>query len=118
MVLETKIVKQRRCKRMNGHGHGSEGHDMPDPEKIKEILNIVAEKVPGLLKELTNVLYGPDQAKNFGIAMATFYKELKTAGMSDEEAFELTRQYMSTLNMGQWMGKFKNHGCYEQNEHD
>ncbi len=30
---------------MNHH----EEHGMPDPEKIKEILNIVAEKVPGLL---------------------------------------------------------------------
>jgi hypothetical protein len=83
--------------------------EMPDPEKIKEILNIVSEKVPGLLKELSTVLYGTDQAKQFGIAIATFYKELKKEGMTDEQAFELTRQYMSTLNLGQMMRGFR-HG--------
>jgi len=76
-------------------------HDeMPDPEKIKEILEVVSEKVPGMLKELSQVLYGTDQAKNYGIAISTFYKELKNAGMMDEQAFELTKEYMSTLNLG------------------
>ncbi len=73
---------------------------MPDPEKIKEILEIVSDKVPGMLKELSEVLYGKEQAKNYGIAISTFYKELKEAGMTEEQAFELTRQYMSTLNVG------------------
>jgi len=83
---------------------------MPDPEKIKEILNVVSEKVPGLLKELSGVLYGPDSAKKYAAAAATFYKELKNAGMTDEQAFELTRQYMSTLNLGQMVKGFGQHG--------
>jgi len=91
-----------------------EEHGMPDPEKIKEILSIVSEKVPGLLKELSGVLYGPDQAKRFGQAVATFYKELKDAGMTEEQAFELTKQYMSTLNLGGMFSRFAgpghNHG--------
>ena len=91
---------------MNHH----EEHGMPDPEKIKEILNIVADKVPGLLKELSGVLYSPEQAKQFGIAVATFYKELKDAGMTDEQAFELTRQYMSTLNIGGMFSKMAGSG--------
>ena len=90
------------------------GDEIPDAEKIKEILNVVSEKVPGLLKELSSVLYSPDQAKNFGVAVAIFYKELKAAGMTDEQAFELTRQYMSTLNVGgmfsQFAGSGHNHG--------
>jgi len=84
-------------------------HDMPDPEKIREILDVVADRVPGLLKELSSVLYGPEQAKNFGVAVAIFYKELKAAGMTDEQAFELTRQYMSTLNIGGVFSKFAGH---------
>jgi len=79
---------------------------IPDPEKIKEILNVVSEKIPGLLKELSNVLYGTNQAKQFGIAVATFYKELKDAGMTDQQAYELTSQYMSTLNLGQMIRGF------------
>jgi hypothetical protein len=85
-------------------------HDgIPDPEKIKEILNVVSDKIPGLLKELSGVLYGTKQAKQFGIAVATFYKELKEAGMTDEQAYELTRQYMSTLNLGNMIKGFGQH---------
>ena len=82
---------------------------MPDPEKIKEILNVVSEKVPGLLRELSKILYGPEEAKQYGVSVATFYKELKDSGMTDEQAFELTRQYMSTLNLGQMMKGFGHH---------
>lgn len=82
---------------------------IPDPEKIKEILNVVSDKIPGLLKELSDVLYSPSQAKQFGIAVATFYKELKDAGMTDEQAYDLTRQYMSTLNLGQMVKGFGRH---------
>jgi hypothetical protein len=68
---------------------------------------VISEKIPSLLKELSGVLYGTSQAKQFGVAIATFYKELKEAGMNEEQAFELTRQYMSTLNLGQMMKGFK-----------
>jgi hypothetical protein len=85
---------------MNNH------ESMPDPEKIKEILNILSEKIPGLLKDLSSVLYGASQAKQYGVAVATFYNELKAAGMKDDQAFELTRQYMSTLNIGKMFQGF------------
>jgi len=90
-------------------------HDerMPDPEKIKEILNIVSEKIPGLLKELSGLLYGPESAKKYAQAAAIFYKELKAAGMTDEQAYELTSQYLSTLNLGKMMSKFGNHHNHE-----
>jgi hypothetical protein len=88
---------------MNNH----EG--MPDPEKIKEILDVVSEKIPGLLKQLSELLYGPKSAKQYAEAAAIFYKELKSAGMTDEQAFELTRQYMSTLNLGNLMGRAMKH---------
>ena len=78
---------------------------MPDPEKIKEILDVVSEKIPGLLKQLSELLYGPKSAKQYAEAAAIFYKELKSAGMTDEQAFELTKQYMSTLNLGNLMGR-------------
>ncbi len=89
---------------MNNH----EG--MPDSQKIKEILDVVAEKVPGLLRTLSELLYSPKSAKQYAEAAAMFYKELKSAGMSDQQAFELTRQYMSTLNLGNVMGRFRQQG--------
>jgi hypothetical protein len=105
-TVHTFNKKKRRLEHMNKY----EG--MPDPEKIKEILDVVAEKIPGLLRELSKLLYGADAAKQYAAAAATFYKEVKNAGMTDEQAFELTRQYMSTLNLGQLMKRF-GHG-----EHD
>ena len=87
---------------MEKHKH----NEMPDPEKIKEILEVVSDKVPNLLRQLGDVLYGVDQAKKFGKAAAVFYKELKGTGMSDSEIFELTRQYMGTLNLGNVFSKF------------
>jgi len=87
--------------------HKEHGHEqMPDPEKIKEILDVVAEKVPNLLKELSGILYSPESAKQYAEAAAIFYKELKNAGMSEAEAYELTSQYLSTLNIGRMMKGF------------
>jgi hypothetical protein len=96
-------------KHKSDHGH----EEMPDPEDIKKILNVISEKVPDLLKKLSDVLYSTDQAKKFGKAVAIFYKELKGTGMTDAQIFELTRQYMSTLNLGNvvgGIGKGHSHG--------
>ena len=93
--------------KMNKHEENWHGHDrMPDQEKIKEILDIVSEKIPRLLKEMSGLLYSPKSAKQYAEAAAIFYKELKDAGMTNEQAFELTSQYLSTLNIGKMMGKF------------
>jgi hypothetical protein len=99
------VFKEIKMEDMTMNNH--EG--MPDPEKIKEILDVVSEKIPGLLKQLSELLYGPKSAKQYAEAAAIFYKELKNAGMTDEQAFELTRQYMSTLNLGNIMGKAMHH---------
>ena len=84
-------------------------HGMPDPEKIKEILDVVGEKIPGLLKELSGILYSPESAKQYAEAAATFYKELIKAGMTTEQAYELTSQYLSTLNLGKTMSNIGKH---------
>lgn len=89
------------------NNHKERRHDeMPDPEKIKEILDVVADRVPGLLRELSSLLYSPESAKQYAQAAAIFYKELKNAGMSESEAYELTSQYLSTLNLGKMMRNF------------
>ena len=87
----------------------SKHEGIPDPEKIKEILDVVSEKVPGLLREFSDLLYSPKSAKQFAEAAALFYKELKNAGMTDEQAFELTSQYLSTLNLGKMMRNVGEH---------
>lgn len=85
-------------------------HEMPDPEAISRIMETIADRVPELLTKLGDVLYSTDQARKFGAAAAVFYKELKGTGMTDAQVFELTRQYMSTLNIGGMIGEMRRKG--------
>ena len=76
-----------------------------DPENIKEIFGVFSEKLPALLNNLAYILYGREQSKKYGEAVAGFYKNLKESGMTDEQAFELTKQYMSAMNLPSMLGE-------------
>lgn len=69
-------------------------------DEFKEVLAVVSEKIPALLNSITDVLYGKASSEKYGQAIANFYKTLKESGMSDEQAFKLTEQYMSSLSLG------------------
>jgi len=71
-----------------------------DPEQVKEIFAVFSEKLPALLNSLTDSIYGKDASAKFGTAVADFYRTLKESGMTDEQAFKLTEQYMASLNLG------------------
>ena len=74
-------------------------------DEVKEILTVVSEKVPALLNSLADVLYGKEQSVKLGQAVAGFYKSLKDSGMTDEQAYALTKQYMSAMNLGGMIGQ-------------
>ena len=69
-------------------------------EEVKELLEAFSEKLPALLNSLTNSIYGKEASAKFGAAVADFYSTLKKSCMTDEQAFKLTEQYMSSLNLG------------------
>jgi len=71
-----------------------------DPEQVKEVFAVFSDKLPALLNSLTDSIYGKDASAKFGTAVADFYRTLKESGMTDEQAFKLTEQYMSSLNLG------------------
>ena len=70
---------------------------------------MVSEKIPALLNSLTDSIYGKDASAKFGTAVANFYKTLKDSGMTDEQAFKLTEQYMSSLNLAGTLAKAISH---------
>ena len=78
----------------------TEGKNGMRAGEMKEMLEVFSEKVPAILNSLTNAIYGKDASAKFGAAVADFYKTLKGSGMTDEQAFRLTEQYMSSLNIG------------------
>ena len=76
-----------------------EKHGMKTAE-VKELFEVFSEKLPALLNSLTESIYGKEASAKFGAAVADFYSTLKKSGMTDEQAFKLTEQYMSSLNLG------------------
>ena len=66
-------------------------------DDLKEILGVVTDKVPSLLKGLRNVLYSKDAAENMAEAVATFYTKLVDAGIPKDEAMDMTKGYMINL---------------------
>jgi len=92
--------------------------DKHEAENVKEILQIVSEKIPALLNALTDVLYGKESAAKYGQAIAGFYKSLKDSGMTDQQAYELTKTYMSSLDLAGIIGKAVSGGGKHEHEDD
>lgn len=84
-------------------------HKMPTEEELRGIFKVLGEEVPGLLEKLTKILYGVKESEDFGKAVGNFYKALKDAGMSNEQAFQLTQEYMGNLNLGKVFGGWGKH---------
>lgn len=68
-----------------------------DINDLKEILGVVTDKVPGILRGLRDVLYSKGAAENMAEAVATFYSKLVEAGIPKEQAMDMTRGYMINL---------------------
>ncbi len=66
-------------------------------DDLKEVLGVVTDKVPSLLKGLRNVLYSKEAAENMAESVATFYTKLVDAGIPKDQAMDMTRGYM--INM-------------------
>lgn len=71
--------------------------DQEDVEELKEVLDVISEKIPGLLRGLRDVLYSRDSAESMADAVGTFYKKLVEAGIPKEDALEMARGYMINL---------------------
>ena len=72
-------------------------HSMPNPEDMGKILDVVSEKIPGLIKSIKDLIYSPEAGKEMGQAVGNFYKELVTSGLDASLASELTRDYLQAL---------------------
>jgi hypothetical protein len=68
-----------------------------DTEALREILQIVSEKVPDLLNQLRATLFSPQAGEDLGKAVGAFYKELLASGIPEEDALQMAKGYMSSL---------------------
>ncbi len=89
--------------------------DRPDAEELKEILGVVSVEIPKLLESISNLMYKQENAENFGKSIATFYSQMKAAGMDDKQAFELTQKYMTNFSLSGMVGQvFQGRGPGEE----
>lgn len=71
-------------------------------EDLREVLSIVTDQVPDLLRGLRDILYSKEAAENMADAVSTFYKKLVEAGIPKEEAMDMARGYV--LNLRELLG--------------
>jgi hypothetical protein len=63
--------------------------DEHDAKEIGEILDVVSDKIPALLRGLRDVLYSKESAENMADSVGTFYKKLVEAGIPKEDALDM-----------------------------
>ncbi len=78
--------------------------DEHDIEKLKEVMSVISVEIPKLLDAISKTMYSPENAQKLGEQTAAFYKKLKEAGMSEEQAFKLTQDYMENFSLGNMIG--------------
>ena len=71
-----------------------------DVEELKEIFSVLRSEVPGLLKglieplkEIMDLTYNPERARERAKAVASFYKELVDQGIPEDLALKLTKEH-------------------------
>ena len=71
-------------------------NDIPVKE-IGELLDEVTTKVPKLISSLISTLYSAEAGKSMGQAVGNLYKELIEAGIPNEDALQMAKDYIQTL---------------------
>jgi hypothetical protein len=66
-------------------------------QELPKLLDTVAEKIPNLIRGLTQTVFSEQAGRDFGKGVAAFYTSLKESGMPDELVHELMREYVNTL---------------------
>jgi len=75
-----------------------------DAQEVKEILNVVSTEIPKLLESISATLFKPENAEQLGKSVAQFYKQMKDAGMDDQQAYRLTQEFMENFSIGGMLG--------------
>jgi hypothetical protein len=75
------------------------------PEDVAEILDMVSDKVPKMLRGIIDSFFSPEAAQNMAKSIAEFRKTLIENGIPEDEAMAMTREYMATVT--NWKGMMK-----------
>lgn len=68
-----------------------------DVEELREVLSVVSREVPALIKGIISSVFSEEAGREMGRAAASFYKELKEAGIPEDVAVRMTEGYISAF---------------------
>lgn len=68
-----------------------------DMDELAKLLDIIADKIPALLKGLRDAVYSAEAGEQFGKAVGAFYSELIKQGIPQDQAMEMAKNYMINL---------------------
>jgi len=88
-----------------------------DVRELKEVMETLRDTVPAIIQGIVEALYSAQNAQEFGKQVADFYKSMKEAGMSDEQAFELTKQFMDSRDIVGVLKKIFSEGDWKRWSH-
>jgi hypothetical protein len=71
--------------------------DDQDVQKLGQILDIVADKVPALVNQLKASLFSAEAGRDLGQAVGSFYKELVASGIPEADALDMAKSYIGSL---------------------
>jgi hypothetical protein len=66
-------------------------------EKVAEIMEVVGDKVPKLIRDVMGSLYSKEAGLNMGQAVGAYYKELLAAGLPQEAAVDMAKEFSFSL---------------------
>lgn len=75
----------------------AEGLNIEGVEGIREMLDVVSERIPHIVRDIQERVYAPDRLKETAEAFASFYRTLVDAGMPAHAAADLTRDHFANL---------------------
>lgn len=81
-----------------------EGLEVEGAEGIREVLDVVSERIPNLMRGIQETVYSPEHLKKTSDAIATFYKNLVDAGMDEDQAAEMTKMQMVFMQTQSGLG--------------
>jgi predicted nuclease with TOPRIM domain len=72
--------------------------EVQDAESIRELLDVVSEGIPALMRGISDTMYTPEAMEASAKALSAYYRTLLDAGMDKELASELTKVQASQMN--------------------
>ncbi len=73
--------------------------NLDDVEELKEVMQTLNETVPSLISGIVEAIYNTEDSEKLAKSTANFYKELVDAGMDEDKAYQLTRDFMKSRDI-------------------